>query len=58
MSDNEEVEKDLISTRDWIAIHAMQGLLSNSNVDIQYTNFGESAYQIADAMLAEREKSK
>lgn len=55
-----------ISLRDWFAGMALQGLLSNGNAQVVKAfsrhaesadvAFAESAYNFADAMIAEREK--
>lgn len=55
-----------INSRDYIAIAALQGLLSNELVMAQHRgidalnnqkNHAQAAYQYADAMLEERNKS-
>ena len=43
--------------RDYFAGLALQGIVSNSdNSMLSHKNFAETAYQLADAMLKEREK--
>lgn len=57
-----------MSLRDWFAGHALAGLLSDATTIEKYTNasvkdgvdpepfFASSAYEMADAMIAERSK--
>lgn len=53
-----------MTLRDYFAAHAIQGLLSSprppinekGDVDCEDGNFARAAYQLADAMLAERSK--
>ena len=48
-----------MSLRDWFAGMALQGLLSSQQPDWTASDEGSTfrAYKLADAMLAEREKS-
>lgn len=63
--------KQGLTARDYVAIKAMQGILSNStsrNNEFQHLHLGENGrdnkslaivcYAIADAMIAESEKTK
>lgn len=52
-------KEDLEDLRDWFAGMAMQGLLAQETEDWCYNNVEDAAaraYQIANAMLKEREK--
>jgi hypothetical protein len=49
---------DGISLRDYFAAKAMQGLLTNFKYDYDENGYAQSAYKIADAMLAAREAEK
>ena len=47
-----------ISIRDYFAVRAMQGMLSNSELTVvlnSHEKFAELAYRMADAMLRARE---
>ena len=44
-----------LELRDYFAAMAMQGWIA-SNVEVSNKQFAEAAYEMADAMLAEREK--
>lgn len=62
MKADQEVPNTM-SNRDYIAIKAMQGLLSGNggdmtSVDYFITQVIPRTYQIADAMIAESEKEK
>lgn len=46
--------KDELTLRDYFAAKALQGMLSDSNLQGEYTEFALRAYRIADAMLKER----
>ena len=47
-----------MSLRDWFAGQALSALINSLHVDTTTSNyvFAEAAYQLADAMLNEREK--
>ena len=44
-----------MTLRDYFANSAMQGILSNSGVAGSYSTLSEMAYNIADALLKQRE---
>jgi hypothetical protein len=46
--------KDELTLRDYFAAKALQGMLSDSTLQGEYTEFALRAYRIADAMLKER----
>jgi hypothetical protein len=46
--------KEELTLRDYFAAKALQGMLSDSNLQGEYTEFALRAYRIADAMLKER----
>lgn len=46
--------KDELTLRDYFAAKALQGMLSDSNLQAEYSEFALRAYRIADAMLKER----
>lgn len=58
----EEVQYEGATLRDYFAAKAMQGALSNSYVAERYQmktwEIAKEAYELADAMLAEREASQ
>jgi hypothetical protein len=45
-----------MTLRDWFAGHALTGLMSNTTMPC--APWAETAYRVADAMLAERAKEK
>ena len=45
-----------MTLRDYLAMAALQGILSAPETDGTFQDFARSAYKFADAMLAEREK--
>jgi tetrahydromethanopterin S-methyltransferase subunit D len=45
-----------MTLRDWFAGHALTGLMSNTTMPC--APLAETAYRVADAMLAERAKEK
>ena len=47
-----------ITFRDWMAVAALEGMLSNGRVENDVPRIAAAAYEIADAMLAERERTK
>ena len=57
---NDEIAWDQqgMTLRDYFAAKAMQGLLSNPQVIIFNENRAEQAYELADAMLKERDKEE
>ena len=50
--------KDELSLRDYFAAKALQGMLSDSTLQGEYSEFAMRAYRIADAMLKERSYAK
>jgi hypothetical protein len=46
--------KEELTLRDYFAAKALQGMLSDSTLQGEYTEFALRAYRIADAMLKER----
>ena len=46
--------KDELTLRDYFAAKALQGMLSDSTLQGEYTEFALRAYRIADAMIKER----
>jgi hypothetical protein len=46
--------KEELTLRDYFAAKALQGMLSDSNLQAEYSEFALRAYRIADAMLKER----
>jgi hypothetical protein len=44
-----------MTLRDYFAAKAMQGLVSDSQVDMAFCDMAKWSYSMADAMLAERE---
>ena len=46
-----------MTLRDWFAGQALAGMASNPRRDGPYSDYAEDAYEYADAMLSEREKS-
>ncbi len=46
--------KEELNLRDYFAAKALQGMLSDSTLQGEYTEFALRAYRIADAMLKER----
>jgi hypothetical protein len=46
--------KDELTLRDYFAAKALQGMLADSNLQAEYSEFAIRAYRIADAMLKER----
>jgi hypothetical protein len=50
--------KDELTLRDYFAAKALQGMLSDSNLQGEYAEFALRAYRIADAMLKERGYAK
>ena len=47
----------MMDLRDQLAMVAMQGFLSNLGFYAVYEDVAERSYQMADAMLAERERA-
>lgn len=48
-----------ISLRDYFAAKAMQGAIANFGIeDVHYKVIAKRSYEMADAMLAEREKQQ
>ena len=45
-----------MTLRDWFAGKALSGSLADPNSNGTFEDFARTAYQFADAMLAEREK--
>lgn len=45
-----------VTTRDYFAAKALQGLLADPNLLAPREEFAQRAYELADAMLAERSK--
>ena len=50
--------KEELSLRDYFAAKALQGMLSDSTLQGEYSEFARRAYRIADAMLKERGYAK
>jgi hypothetical protein len=50
--------KDELTLRDYFAAKALQGMLADSNLQAEYSEFALRAYRIADAMLKERGYAK
>ena len=50
--------KDELTLRDYFAAKALQGMLSDSTLQGEYSEFAMRAYRIADAMLKERGYAK
>jgi hypothetical protein len=50
--------KEELTLRDYFAAKALQGMLSDSNLQAEYSEFALRAYRIADAMLKERSYDK
>ena len=48
--------KDELTLRDYFAAKALQGMLSDSTLHGEYSEFAMRAYRIADAMLKERKQ--
>lgn len=46
--------KEELTLRDYFAAKALQGMLADSNLQAEYSEFARRAYQLADAMLKER----
>jgi len=46
--------KEELTLRDYFAAKALQGMLADSNLQAEYSEFALRAYRIADAMLKER----
>jgi hypothetical protein len=47
-----------MTLRDYFAAKAMQGLVSDSQVDMEFCDMAKWSYSMADAMLAERERER
>lgn len=47
-----------LSLRDWFAGQALTGLLANNDVAGDPGDFAASAYRVADAMMAERSRTR
>ncbi len=59
MAKTQEYEmKDELTLRDYFAAKALQGMLADSNLQAEYSEFAIRAYRIADAMLKERGYAK
>ncbi len=52
-TEGHEMNEEL-TLRDYFAAKALQGMLSDSTLQGEYTEFALRAYRIADAMLKER----
>ena len=50
--------KEELTLRDYFAAKALQGMLSDSTLQGEYSEFAMRAYRIADAMLKERGYAK
>ena len=46
--------KEELTLRDYFAAKALQGMLADSNLQAEYSEFALRAYRIADAMIKER----
>lgn len=46
--------KDELSLRDYFAAKALQGMLADSKLKAEYSEFAMRAYRVADAMLEAR----
>ena len=46
--------KEELTLRDYFAAAALQGMLSDSNLQADYFEFSQRAYEMADAMLEAR----
>jgi hypothetical protein len=57
-SDWQKVENPGMTLRDYFAARAMTGLLACPNYDDYPERTAEACYRLADAMIAERGKSK
>jgi hypothetical protein len=52
----EQVGPTGVTVREWFAGLALQGMLANSQVLLTNADVVDSAFQLADRMLAERDK--
>jgi len=46
--------KEELTLRDYFAAAALQGMLADSKLEAEYSEFARRAYRLADAMLKER----